>query len=212
MQQGIMELMWNSSHVSGSNVHYVEALYEQYLADPGSVPDEWRTYFDQLPSVDGSATHDVPLSPVRDQFQQLARARRTTAVAADSGENKKQVKVLQLINAYRFRGHQKADIDPLKLRSQAPVPDLDLSFHQLSTADLDTEFQTGSFFLGMDKAPLREIVEALEQTYCRSIGCEIMHIVDTEEKRWLQQRFESVRSAPKYSDDVRKHLLERLTA
>ena len=213
MQQGIMELMWNSSHVSGSNVHYVEALYEQYLADPGSVPDEWRTYFDQLPSVAGGSAHDVPLSPVRDQFQQLARTRRATdAVAADSGENKKQVKVLQLINAYRFRGHQKADIDPLKLRSQAPIPDLDLSFHQLSKADLDTEFQTGSFFLGMDKAPLREIVEALEQTYCRSIGCEIMHIVDTEEKRWLQQRFESVRSAPKYSDDVRKHLLERLTA
>ncbi|SDI70068.1 2-oxoglutarate dehydrogenase E1 component [Billgrantia gudaonensis] len=213
MQQGIMELMWSSSHVSGSNVHYVEALYEQYLADPGSVPDEWRTYFDQLPNPDGSASQDVPLSPIRDQFHQLARARRTTAApAAESGENRKQVKVLQLINAYRFRGHQKANIDPLGLRSQTPIPDLDLSFHQLTKDDLDTEFQTGSFFLGMDKASLREIVDALEQTYCRSIGCEIMHIVDTEEKRWLQQRFESVRSAPKYSDEVRKHLLERLTA
>ncbi|WP_163576340.1 2-oxoglutarate dehydrogenase E1 component [Halomonas faecis] len=213
MQQGIMELMWSSSHVSGSNVHYVEALYEQYLADPGSVPDEWRTYFDQLPNPDGSASQDVPLSPVRDQFHQLARARRTTAApAAGSGENRKQVKVLQLINAYRFRGHQKANIDPLGLRSQTPIPDLDLSFHQLTKDDLDTEFQTGSFFLGMDKASLREIVDALEQTYCRSIGCEIMHIVDTEEKRWLQQRFESVRSAPKFSDEVRKHLLERLTA
>src|SRR5690554_106888 len=213
MQQGIMELMWSSSHVSGGNVHYVEALYEQYLADPASVPEEWRSYFEQLPDVAGNSGRDIPLSPVRDQFQQLARMRRSTAaVPVDSDESKKQVKVLQLINAYRFRGHQKADIDPLKLRAQAHVPDLDLSFHQLSEADLDTEFQTGSFFLGMDKAPLREIVEALEQTYCRSIGCEIMHIVDTEEKRWLQQRFESVRSAPKFSDDVRKHLLERLTA
>ncbi len=64
----------------------------------------------------------------------------------------------------------------------------------------------------MDKAPLKEIVDALEQTYCRSIGCEIMHIVDTEEKRWLQQRFESVRSAPKFSNEVRQHVLERLTA
>ena len=213
MQQGIMELMWSSSHVSGSNVHYVEALYEQYLADPASVPEEWRSYFEQLPDVAGNSGRDIPLSPVRDQFQQLARMRRSTAaVPVDSDESKKQVKVLQLINAYRFRGHQKADIDPLKLRAQAHVPDLDLSFHQLSEADLDTEFQTGSFFLGLDKAPLREIVEALEQTYCRSIGCEIMHIVDTEEKRWLQQRFESVRSAPTFSDDVRKHLLERLTA
>ncbi|MBB3229306.1 2-oxoglutarate dehydrogenase E1 component [Halomonas stenophila] len=214
MQQGIMELMWRSSHVSGSNVHYVEALYEQYLDDPSAVPDEWRQYFDQLPRPDGSATSDVPLAPTREQFYQLGRQRRTAqaAAATESDASRKQVKVLQLINAYRFRGHQKAKIDPLDLRSPIPVPDLDLSFHQLSKADLDTEFQTGSFFLGVDKAPLKEIVEALEQTYCRSIGCEIMHIVDTEEKRWLQQRFESVRSAPKFSDEVRKHVLERLTA
>ncbi|MFG6136578.1 2-oxoglutarate dehydrogenase E1 component [Halomonas sp. B23F22_10] len=215
MQQGIMELMWRSSHVSGSNVHYVEALYEQYLDDPSAVPDEWRQYFDQLPRPDGSATQDVPLAPTREQFYQLGRQRRTAQTAAaapESDENRKQVKVLQLINAYRFRGHQKADIDPLDLRSPTPVPDLDLSFHQLSKADLDTEFQTGSLFMGADKAPLKQIVEALEQTYCRSIGCEFMHIVDTEEKRWLQQRFESVRSAPKFSEDVRKHVFERLSA
>ncbi len=214
MQQGIMELMWRSSHVSGSNVHYVEALYEQYLDDPSAVPDEWRQYFDELPRPDDGPHHDVPLTPVREQFHQLARQRRTALApaAADGEENRKQVRVLQLINAYRFRGHQKADIDPLKLRSEKPVPDLDLSFHQLTKADLDTEFQTGSFFLGMDKAPLKEIVDALEKTYCRSIGCEIMHIVDTEEKRWLQQRFESVRSAPAFSNDVRQHVLERLTA
>ncbi|MCD6008797.1 MULTISPECIES: 2-oxoglutarate dehydrogenase E1 component [Halomonadaceae] len=214
MQEGIMELMWRTSHVSGGNAHYVEALYEQYLVDPNAVPDEWRNYFDKLPRPEGSPSHDIPLSPIRDQFYQLARSRRGAAPAAavDSGENKKQVKVLQLINAYRFRGHQKADIDPLGLRNPTPVPDLELSFHQLSQADMDTEFQTGSLFLGKDTAPLKEIVEALEKTYCRSIGCEFMHIVDTEEKRWLQQRFESVRSQPKFSDDVRMHVLERLTA
>ena len=209
-----MELMWRTSHVSGGNAHYVEALYEQYLVDPNAVPDEWRNYFDKLPRPEGSPSHDIPLSPIRDQFYQLARSRRGAAPAAavDSGENKKQVKVLQLINAYRFRGHQKADIDPLGLRNPTPVPDLELSLHQLSQADMDTEFQTGSLFLGKDTAPLKEIVEALEKTYCRSIGCEFMHIVDTEEKRWLQQRFESVRSQPKFSDDVRMHVLERLTA
>ena len=209
-----MELMWRTSHVSGGNAHYVEALYEQYLVDPNAVPDEWRNYFDTLPRPEGSPSHDIPLSPIRDQFYQLAQQRRNGAAApaAEGGESKKQVKVLQLINAYRFRGHQKADIDPLDLRNPVPVPDLDLAFHQLSQADMDTEFQTGSLFLGKDKAPLKEIVEALERTYCRSIGCEFMHIVDTEEKRWLQQRFESVRSAPRYSDEVRRHVLERLTA
>ncbi len=77
MQQGIMELMWRSSHVSGSNVHYVEALYEQYLDDPSAVPDEWRQYFDQLPRPDDGPSHDVPLAPVREQFHQLAKQRRT---------------------------------------------------------------------------------------------------------------------------------------
>ncbi|MFC0339040.1 2-oxoglutarate dehydrogenase E1 component [Kushneria avicenniae] len=216
MQEGIMELMWRTSHMSGSNAHYVEELYEQYLSDSQSVPDEWRQYFDSLPGYDGGPSRDVPLAPIRDQFYHLARERRSLApVASGPAENeasRKQVRVLQLINAYRFRGHQKADIDPLGLRAVETVPDLELSFHQLSDADMDTEFQTGSLFIGKDSASLKEIVQALEQTYCRSIGCEFMHIVNTEEKRWLEQRFESVRSRPDYSADVRKHVLERLTA
>lgn len=211
-----MELMWRTSHMSGSNAHYVEDLYEQYLGDPQSVPDEWRQYFDSLPGYEGGPSRDTPLAPIRDQFYHIARdQRRVAAPRTDGGDleaNRKQVRVLQLINAYRFRGHQKADIDPLGLRVSETVPDLELSFHQLSDADMDTDFQTGSLFIGKDSAPLREIVQALEQTYCRTIGCEFMHIVDTEEKRWLEQRFESVRSRPDFSPEVRKHVLERLTA
>ena len=83
-----MELMWRTSHVSGGNAHYVEALYEQYLVDPSEVPDEWRNYFDQLPRPEGAPSHDVPLSPIRDQFYQLAQNRRGPAAGpADSGEN-----------------------------------------------------------------------------------------------------------------------------
>ncbi len=209
-----MELMWRTSHMSGGNVHYVEDLYERYLVDPNAVTDEWRNYFDTLPRHDGSPSQDVPLAPIREQFYEMGRTSRrpATVAAGESNENKKQVRVLQLINAYRFRGHQKADIDPLGLRKPAPIPDLELSFHQLSAADMDVEFQTGSLFLGKEVAPLKEIHAALEQTYCRSIGAEFMHIVNTEEKRWLQQRFESVRSKPNFSRDVRHHVLERLTA
>ncbi len=208
-----MELMWRTSHMSGGNAHYVEDLYEQYLSDPAAVPDEWRQYFDNLPRYEGGPSQDIPLAPIRDQFYQLAQQRRTlSAPAIEGGEDKKQVRVLQLINAYRFRGHQKANIDPLGLRAPAQIPDLDLTFHQLTKDDMNNEFQTGSLFIGKDKAPLKEIVEALEQTYCRSTGCEFMHIVNTEEKRWLEQRFESVRSKPAYSHEVRKHVLERLTA
>ncbi|WP_043447033.1 2-oxoglutarate dehydrogenase E1 component [Halotalea alkalilenta] len=212
MEEGKLKYLSGTSYLNGENTHYIEALYERYLVDPDSIPGEWRGYFDTLPRYDGSPSHDVPLAPVRGQFEQLGRLGPRPIGAQGEDDAKRQVRVLQLINAYRFRGHQRADIDPLGLRKPEPVPDLDLSFHQLSKADMDTEFQTGSLFIGKDKAKLAEIVEALERTYCRSIGCEFMHIVNTEEKRWLQQRFESVRGKPDYSAEVRQHILERLSA
>ncbi|MBB1489286.1 2-oxoglutarate dehydrogenase E1 component [Oceanospirillum sediminis] len=216
MQEGIMELMWSSSHVYGGNVSYVEGLYEQYLLDPNAIPEEWRNYFDKLPRTEGTGSTDIPLTPIREHFDLLAKNKHKAAPAGASSvsteHEKKQVRVLQLINAYRFRGHQKANIDPLGLMQREPVADLELAYHQLTAADLDTTFQTGSLFIGKDEAPLREIIEALEKTYCTTTGAEFMHIVNTEEKRWLQQRFESVRSAPAFGAEAKKHILERLTA
>ena len=210
-----MYRQWSTSHLSGSNANYVEELYEAYLKDPNSVPEQWRDNFDKLPRVNGTET-DVPHSTVREHFLYLAKNKNRVqplAVSSVSSEHeKKQVKVLQLITGYRVRGHQKANLDPLNIMERESVPDLELTHHGLSAADLDTTFQTGNVFLGREEATLREIVEALEKTYCTSIGVEYMHIVDTAEKRWIQQRMESVRSHPNYSLDVKTHLLERLIA
>jgi len=210
-----MYRQWSTSHLSGSNATYVEELYEAYLQDPNSVPEEWRDNFDKLPRVNGTES-DVPHSTIREHFLYLAknksRAQPLAVSSVSSEHEKKQVKVLQLITGYRVRGHQKAKLDPLGIMEREPVPDLDLSHHGLSAADLDTTYQTGNVFLGREEATLKEIVDALEQTYCASIGVEYMHIVDTAEKRWIQQRMESVRSKPNYSRDVKSHLLERLIA
>ena len=129
-----------------------------------------------------------------------------------SEHERKQVRVIQLVSAYRQRGHQEAQLDPLNLWQRQRVPDLELQYHQLSEADFDTVFQTGSLYIGKDQAALREIYDSLRQTYCRSVGAEFMHIVDTRERAWIQQRMESVRSKPQYGSEARKHLLERLTA
>jgi 2-oxoglutarate dehydrogenase E1 component len=212
-----MEQLWKTSHLSGGNLVYVETLYDTYLSDPNQVPEEWRSYFDQLPQIDGVATQDIPLSSIREQFLYISKNQRRLAAAstpanAISGHENKQVKVLQLINAYRFRGHQIANLDPLGLMERENVPDLSLQFHGFSDADLDLEFNTGSLCFGAENLKLRQIVDGLKQTYCSSIGAEYMHIVDTEIKRWFQQRLESVQSHPKYEDETRIHLLERLTA
>ncbi|MDB6062484.1 MAG: 2-oxoglutarate dehydrogenase component [Verrucomicrobiaceae bacterium] len=216
MQEGTMELLWRSSQLSGGNADYLEQLYDTYLVDPNAVPEQWRDYFAKLPRVNG-ATQDTSHAAIRAQFEQMARARvrPSGAAGADSRipENeRKQVRVLQLMSAYRQRGHQKARLDPLGLWQRAPVPDLELEFHQLSPADFDTVFQVGRPHFGKEQATLREIINVLEQTYCTTIGAEFRHIIDTDERRWIEQRMESVRSKPDFARQARRHLLERLTA
>ncbi|WP_347329471.1 2-oxoglutarate dehydrogenase E1 component [Marinimicrobium locisalis] len=217
MQDSIMEHFWRTSHISGGNAAYVESLYDTYLHDPNAVPEQWRNYFEQLPRVEGVVTQDVPHSVVREQFQRLAKTRSVNASATVAGSvsiehERKQVKVLQLISSYRFRGHQKAQLDPLGIMERERVPDLELGFHGLTQADLDTEFNTGNLFIGREEASLRYIVDALEQTYCGHVGPEIMHITNLAEKQWLQQRLESVRSKPDFSDEQRLSVLDRLIA
>jgi 2-oxoglutarate dehydrogenase E1 component len=109
-----------------------------------------------------------------------------------------------LISAYRQRGHQKANLDPLGLAEREHVADLELGFHELSIADLDTPFQVGSLHIGRGDATLKEIIDALERTYCHTVGAEFMHIVDTEQRHWIMQRMEAVRSAPDYGPDIQR--------
>jgi len=216
-KESTMQLLWSTSQLSGGNAAYLEELYEEYLHNPNTVPEAWRSYFDKLPRIDGVVTQDTSHSVVRKHFELIGKRRARPIAAPGSGgvnieHESKQIKVVQLISSYRFRGHQKANLDPLGLMEREHVPDLELNFHGLTPADLDTVFQTGNLFIGKDEAPLSEIIGALESTYCGSIGPEIMHITNLAEKQWLQQRLESVRSKPEYGTDIQNNLLRRLSA
>ena len=212
-----MLAQWASSHISGGNAEYVDALYETYLQDPSGVPIEWRDYFDQLPRVptDTTAIHDVPHSVLRERFARISKMRvRTDATASHDSHateyERKQVRVVQLISAYRQRGHQQANLDPLALTDRELIPDLTLGFHELSDADLDTTFQVGTVYFGRAEATLAQIRADLEATYCSQVGAEFMHIVDTEERHWIMSRMEAVRSAPEFSPQQRLNILRQL--
>ena len=204
------------SHLSAGNA-YLEALYEAFLEDPDDVGDEWRRYFEGLPKRDDVAV-DVPHGTVVAHFERLGRNRlkaRPERVSADvsSEHERKQIRVLELISAYRHSGHRKANLDPLGLWERASAPDLALAYHGLSEADLDTVFDIGSAqFFARGRVPLRDIVAALEQTYCRGLGAEYMHITDAAEQLWVRQRLESARSAPTLSGESRFTILDRLSA
>lgn len=216
MQESVMKAWWDSSHMAGANAAYVEELYEAYLEDSQSVSDTWRQIFDNLPKVDGVEL-ETNHTAIKEQFRKLASlgptARMTSAPAqANTVSDDRQVKVLQLINAYRFRGHQHANLDPLGLWKQARVRDLELSHHNLSESDFDAVFNVGSYAIGKDAMSLGELYKSLNRTYCGSIGAEYMHITDTDQKRWLQNKIESVQAKPTFSKDEKLSILKGLTA
>ena len=206
-----------STYLFGGNAPYVEEMYENYLSNPGSVPDTWRSYFDALqhvPAGDGTDARDVPHLPVINAFAERAKQGTTRVVLAnpDSEMGRKRVHTQQLIAAYRNVGSRWADLDPLKRKERDHIPELELSFYGLTDADLETVFNTSNTFFGRDTMSLRELLNALRETYCGTIGAEYMHTTDQNQKRWWQQKLESIRSKPSFSAEKKKHILDRLTA
>ena len=201
----------------GGNAPYVEEMYENYLDNPGSVPDTWRDYFDALqhvPASDGSNARDVAHLPVVNAFAQRAKSGGTRVVlaSADAEMGRKRTAAQQLIAAYRNVGQRWADLDPLKRTERPNIPDLDPAFYGFADADQETVFDTSNTFFGKNSMSLRELLNALRETYCGTLGAEFMYATDQDEKRWWQQKLESVRSKPNFNAEKKKHILGRLTA
>ena len=206
-----------NSYLFGGNAPYVEEMYENYLANPGSVPDTWRDYFDALqhvPASDGSQTKDVPHLPVINAFAERAKMGGTRVVMAssDAEMGKKRTSVQQIIAAYRNLGVRWADLDPLKRTERENIPELDPAFYGFSDADQEAIFDTSNTYFGKNSMSLRELMNSLRETYCGSIGAEFNFITNQDHKRWWQQKLESIRSKPNFNAAKKKHILERLTA
>ncbi|HUX90802.1 MAG TPA: 2-oxoglutarate dehydrogenase E1 component [Gallionellaceae bacterium] len=204
----LMETMQANSLLFGANATFVEEAYEAYLENPAAVTPEWRAYFDALPA--GKVAHDVAHSPIQRAFAALPRRAQNVEAAEESLE-RKQVAVLQMINAHRFLGVRIANLDPLARHAKPEVPELTLAHYSFTEADMDTTFETGSL-VAAQRLTLREIVQLLRQTYCSSIGAEYMYISDIQQKRWIQQRLEGSRGTANYETAKRREILQRLTA
>jgi 2-oxoglutarate dehydrogenase E1 component len=215
----MMQQYLSNSYLFGGNAPYVEELYESYLNNPGSVPDNWRSYFDAMqhvPAVDGSSKPDVAHAPVIASFAERAKQGPIRTVSDDANDNvelaRKRVAVTQLIASYRNLGSYWANLDPLKRQERPDLPELETGFYGFGDADMDTVFNISNTYFGVETASLRDLVNALRDTYCRSIGAEFMYMSNQREKRWMQERLESTRSQGVFSPDEKKHILDRLTA
>jgi len=205
------------SYLFGSNAPYVEELYESYLLNPTSVTDAWRDYFDQLqhlPATDGSElTRDQAHAPIVASFAERARTNAfVQQPKPDLTVASKQVSVQSLIAAYRSLGVRVADLDPLKRQERPTIPEHDPAFYGLTQADLDQVYSaTNTYFTKADSMTLRDMLNALRDTYCRSVGVEFMHISDPAAKRWLQEQLESTRGAAEFSPERKRNILQQLT-
>src|SRR5205085_3024738 len=136
-----------TSTLFGGNAPFIEDQYEQYLANPGSVAADWRAYFD---SLRGGAI-DVAHKPVVDSFIRLGKSRKVAGAMVDASTMHKQVLVLQMIATFRTLGMFHAELDPLERQERPNLPELDLSAYRFTDADMDTEFDVGSFKGGQQR-------------------------------------------------------------
>ncbi len=184
----MMKQFQSNSYLFGGNAPYVEEMYEAYLDNPASVPENWRTYFDALqnvPASDGTQcqrrgprARSSNRSPNAPRPMPSSRAR--LPAATTSRLARKQVYVQSLIAAYRFLGSHWANLDPLKRRERPAIPELEPAFYDFTEADMDQAFSATNLYFGFERASLREIVKALRETYCGTIGAEYMYITDPE--------------------------------
>ena len=225
-----MSELWDSSAFYGESTAWLESLYETYLKNPDLLETKWRQYFDALPSVNDNSSaesvtdaegnvitnvdisNEVSPQAMHDYFINYAQRKkgRGFEVQSNFDHERKQVHVLQLINAHRFRGHQIASINPLGGRRNPDVAELELDYYEFTDEDLDLEFETGSL-AAAECLPLREIFKIVRQTYCGNVGTEYMHILETAEKRWIQKSLETARGHANLNEIEKINILQQLT-
>lgn len=208
VKEQTMQDLQATSYLGGGNAAYIEELYEKYLRDPESIDEFWRNYFAEL----GKPNQDISYDDIRAYFRKLAQSTVSFTgplTAGDIEYERKQVQVYKLINAYRTFGHYRAQLDPLNLIKLPNIQSLELVYYDLTTADLDTQFNMNGFF-GIQTATLREIYAILKRTYCDMLGAEYKHIADQEQIDWIQQRLESVQSHPKFTVQEKRRILQYL--
>ena len=175
------------SFLNASHTDFYADLYDKYLQNPDAVEPSWRSFFQGF---------DFASANYLEQEQEIPE------------KVHKEFKVVDLINAYRTRGHLFTKTNPVRARRNYE-PDLNLKHFGLTEADLSTVFDAGDI-LGLKKASLKEIVAHLEAIYCDSIGIEYMYIRQPEEIKWWQEKLNKNDNHAKYNAETKKYILSKL--
>ena len=216
IQKSVMENLWGSSFISGGNTEYIEELYEKYINNNNSIPEEWRFYFDNLHTINKENIHEISHKKIIEQFKNIKKNSHYNSNAPllnteHQQKESKQASIQRLINNFRICGHQIASLDPLELKNKKNIPELTIEYYGFNNNDLETEFHT-NIFNGPKNLKLKQIYSKLQQSYCKNIGSEFMHIVNSTERQWIQNQLEHTNTNSNLSDKERITILDRLNA
>jgi 2-oxoglutarate dehydrogenase E1 component len=228
-----------SSFLYGGNADYIEGLYARYQADPSSIDPTWASYFARLEDNSADVTKNAAgPSWGRSDWPQAANGELVSALDGNWGEievkakkaltekakavgapaptpvdvlqaTRDSIRAIMMIRAYRMRGHLHADLDPLRLKSREPAPELDPKSYGFTEADHGRKIFIDRV-LGLEYATIPEMLAILQRTYCSTVGIEFMHISDPEEKQWLQERMEGPDKSISFTPEGKKAILKKL--
>ncbi|MGE4012891.1 MAG: 2-oxoglutarate dehydrogenase E1 component, partial [Alphaproteobacteria bacterium] len=213
------------SFLTGANATYLSELYKRFLTDPGQVDPEWREFFGTLgddargvmDDLVGPAWHprEAHIIGAGNGVDTASRAKANGKAAQMTIEQlraaaRDSIQAFLFIRMHRVRGHLYADLDPLGIVKPEYHPELEYNTYGFADADLDREiFLNG--IMGFEVATLRQIVQRVRETYCAKIGVEYMHMVDQDQKVWIQERIEGIHNRTEFTEKGRRAILERLT-
>jgi len=220
-----------SDIAAGVSPAFVETLYQRFKASPDSIEPGWRGFFEGLegsaqgpswgnPAWPPATTDDLTAALDPTQMEPApkpakggakpapaaAPAPSQDAITKAAGDS---IRAMLLIRTYRVRGHLAANLDPLGLSPRELPEDLKTEYHGFSDADIDRPVYLAGQ-LGFEWATIRELVDTLRANYCGNVGLEYMHIVDVEERRFLQDRMEGKDKAIQFTTDGKKAILNKV--
>lgn len=186
---------------------FVEERYDDYLRDPSSVSEGWRAYFSQLSNGAGTAPRRPSFQP-RSIFDPAGTAAGVQVPCPDDAAAF-QLRVDKLVRNFRVRGHILAQVNPLGTRSER-VPEIEPEYYGLTEADMDRPCSIETIRTS-EMLTLRQVLERLHDTYCRSIGVQFMHIDNLQVREWLQSRMESTGNRIELTREEQLRILTRLS-
>ncbi len=237
-RQALNQSFLQTSFLDVANAAYIEEMQDQYARNPGSVPDQWRHFFESLQEGAGSAETEpsnpswaVPLTQLETNGEMVAaltsdydqlhsefqgkiaeRAHQhgfELSPAASFRAIQDSIRALMLIRAYRAMGHLAADLDPLGLTDRLIHRELEPETYGFTDADLDRPIFIDRV-LGLETATMRQILGILQRTYCQHIGVEFTHITNPAQKSWIQERIEGEEKEIRFTVEGKKAILNKL--